>query len=54
MVILVTVSCSQIPGAAETPESWSPKEGAEAGTSAKGASEEHNFLSIFVTNVFVP
>lgn len=50
----MTVSCSQIPGAAETSDSWSPKAGAEAGTSAKGVSVEHKFLSIFVTNVFVP
>lgn len=42
------------PGAAETPDSWSPKAGAEAGTSAKGVSDKHNFLSIFVSNVFVP
>lgn len=45
---------AQAPGAAETPHSWSPTAGAEAGTSARGVSDEHNFLPIFVTNVFVP
>lgn len=54
MVILVTVSCSQIPEAAETPDSRSQKAGVDNGTSAKCISDEQNFLSLFDTNDFVP
>lgn len=50
----VKVPCSQIPEAAETPDSWRPKVDAEAGASARDVSDERNFLSISVTNVFVP
>lgn len=42
------------PRAAETLDSWSPKKGAEAGSSAKSASDKHGFLSIFATTVFFP
>jgi len=50
----VTVPCSQTPEPAETPSSWRPKAGVEAGASARGISGEHSFLSISVTDVFVP